>query len=170
MEPIPQPAGLPFLGNVLSIDAAHPQESLASISQLYGMILDLARSILFKADCTGPIFKLKIGAERIFVASHELAKDLFDEEKFEKAVAGPLKEIRHGVKDGLFTAQPGEHNWEIAHRILMPAFGPLSIESMFNEMADVASQLVLKWARFGPDSAIDVTDDFTRLTLDSIAL
>ncbi|TIA39067.1 putative P450 monooxygenase [Aureobasidium pullulans] len=162
--------GLPFLGNVLSIDAAHPQESLANISQLYGMILDLARSILFKADCTGPIFKLKIGAERIFVASHELAKDLFDEEKFEKAVAGPLEEIRHGVKDGLFTAQPGEHNWEIAHRILMPAFGPLSIESMFNEMADVASQLVLKWARFGPDSAIDVTDDFTRLTLDSIAL
>ncbi|THZ09251.1 alpha/beta-hydrolase [Aureobasidium pullulans] len=110
------------------------------------MILDFARSILFKADCTGPIFKLKIGAERIFVASHELAKDLFDEEKFEKAVAGPLKEIRHGVKDGLFTAQPGEHNWEIAHRILMPAFGPLSIESMFNEMADVASQLVLKCA------------------------
>ncbi|THW94398.1 putative P450 monooxygenase [Aureobasidium pullulans] len=153
MEPIPQPAGLPFLGNVLSIDAAHPQESLAKIAQLYG-----------------PIFKLKIGAERIFVASHELAKDLFDEEKFEKAVAGPLKEIRHGVKDGLFTAQPGEHNWEIAHRILMPAFGPLSIESMFNEMADVASQLVLKWARFGPHSAIDVTDDFTRLTLDSIAL
>lgn len=52
----------------------------------------------------------------------------------------------------------------------MPAFGPLSIESMFNEMADVASQLVLKWARFGPDSVIDVTGDFTRLTLDSIAL
>ncbi|KAH0341842.1 putative P450 monooxygenase, partial [Aureobasidium melanogenum] len=150
---IPQPAGLPFLGNVLSVDAEHPQESLANIAQIYG-----------------PIFRLKLGTERIFVASHELAKDLFDENKFEKAVSGPLKEIRNGVKDGLFTAFPGEHNWAIAHRILMPAFGPLSIGSMFNEMTDIASQLVLKWARFGPNSDIDVTDDFTRLTLDSIAL
>ena len=52
----------------------------------------------------------------------------------------------------------------------MPAFGPLSIQSMFGEMHDIASQLVTKWARYGPDSKIDVTNDFTRLTLDSIAL
>lgn len=38
------------------------------------------------------------------------------------------------------------------------------------EMHDVASQLVLKWARFGPDHDIDVSSDFTRLTLDTIAL
>lgn len=38
------------------------------------------------------------------------------------------------------------------------------------EMYDIASQLVLKWERFGPHHDIKVTDDFTRLTLDSIAL
>lgn len=37
-------------------------------------------------------------------------------------------------------------------------------------MQDIVSQMVLKWARFGPDRAIDVPDDFTRLTLDSIAM
>jgi cytochrome P450 / NADPH-cytochrome P450 reductase len=37
-------------------------------------------------------------------------------------------------------------------------------------MHDIASQLVIKWARFGPKEKINVTDDFTRLTLDSIAL
>jgi cytochrome P450/NADPH-cytochrome P450 reductase len=37
-------------------------------------------------------------------------------------------------------------------------------------MQDIISQMVLKWARFGPDRAIDVPDDFTRLTLDSIAM
>lgn len=31
-------------------------------------------------------------------------------------------------------------------------------------------QLALKWARFGDESPIDVTGDFTRLTLDTIAL
>ena len=36
-------------------------------------------------------------------------------------------------------------------------------------MHDIASQLVLKWAR-KPDYRIPVTDDFTRLTLDTIAL
>lgn len=87
-----------------------------------------------------------------------------------KSVAGPLEQVRNGLKDGLFTAYLGERNWEIAHRTLVPAFGPLGIKDMFEEMYDIASQLVSKWARQGPDVPIDVTDDFTRLTLDSIAL
>jgi cytochrome P450/NADPH-cytochrome P450 reductase len=37
-------------------------------------------------------------------------------------------------------------------------------------MYDIATQLVMKWARQGPTTPIEVTDDFTRLTLDSIAL
>lgn len=37
-------------------------------------------------------------------------------------------------------------------------------------MHDIASQLILKWARLGPQHKIPVTDDFSRLTLDSIAL
>ena len=81
-----------------------------------------------------------------------------------------MQEVRNGVHDGLFTARDGEENWGIAHRILMPAFGPLSIRGMFDEMHDIASQLALKWARYGPDTPIHVTDDFTRLALDTIAL
>lgn len=37
-------------------------------------------------------------------------------------------------------------------------------------MHDIASQLVLKWARLGSSYKIPVTEDFTRLTLDTIAL
>jgi cytochrome P450/NADPH-cytochrome P450 reductase len=37
-------------------------------------------------------------------------------------------------------------------------------------MHDIASQLVLKWARKGHDYRIPVTNDFSRLTLDTIAL
>lgn len=37
-------------------------------------------------------------------------------------------------------------------------------------MKDIAFQLVLKWAREGEDKDILLTDDFTRLTLDTIAL
>lgn len=96
--------------------------------------------------------------------------EICDEKRFTKKVSGALNEIRNAVEDGLFTAHFGEHNWEIAHRTLVPAFGPLSIREMFDEMHDIASQLVVKWARFGPSQKINVTEDFTRLTLDSIAL
>lgn len=74
------------------------------------------------------------------------------------------------MHDGLFTARQEETNWGIAHRVLMPAFGPVSIQGMFTEMHEIASQLALKWARHGPDTPIMVTDDFTKLALDTISL
>lgn len=52
----------------------------------------------------------------------------------------------------------------------MPAFGPISIRGMFDEMHEIASQLTMKWARYGPQHPIDVTEDFTRLALDTLAL
>lgn len=67
-------------------------------------------------------------------------------------------------------AYNSEPNWEKAHRILIPAFGPLSIRGMFDEMYDIASQLVLKFARHGPHERIDASGDFTRLALDTLAL
>lgn len=52
----------------------------------------------------------------------------------------------------------------------MTAFGPLAIRNMFDEMHEVTSQLALKWARQGPAQPIDVGEDLTRLTLDTVAL
>lgn len=75
------------------------------------------------------------------------------------------------MHDGLFTATGAEEtNWGIAHRILVPAFAPASLRNMFDGMYDIASQVAMKWARHGKDSPITVTDDFTKLTLDTIAL
>lgn len=56
----------------------------------------------------------------MFISTQALLNELCDEKRFEKSIQGPLKEIRNGVEDGLFTAYPGEHNWEVAHRVLMP--------------------------------------------------
>ncbi|EJU05224.1 cytochrome P450 [Dacryopinax primogenitus] len=90
---------------------------------------------------------------------------------FHKQVHGsPLEVVRNGVGDGLFTAYHGEENWGIAHRILMPAFGPSKILSMFPAMLDINSQILFKWERFGPDVAFDPTEDLTRLAFDTVAL
>jgi cytochrome P450 / NADPH-cytochrome P450 reductase len=119
---------------------------------------------------TGEIFILNtFGVQRYFISSAELMNEVCDEKRFEKAVAGPLQQVRNGAGNGLFTAFNGEHDWEIAHRVMVPAFGPLGIKNMYDEMYDLATQLVAKWARNG-DQRIETTNDFTRLTLDSIAL
>ncbi|MCJ1400318.1 hypothetical protein MMC11_003523 [Xylographa trunciseda] len=154
--PIPQPPSLPLLGNIRDLDPEN-----------------LLNSILHLADIYGPIFKLNIaGTVRISVSSYELLNEVCDEKRFAKRPSGALLEVRNGVGDGLFTAFGDEANWGLAHRVLMPAFGPMAIRGMYDvpEMLDIGSQLVSKWARYGPENKIPVTDDFTRLTLDSIAL
>ncbi|CAJ0538636.1 Ff.00g066510.m01.CDS01 [Fusarium sp. VM40] len=151
---IPTPSGLPLLGNIKSIDPDFPLGSMVSLAEQYG-----------------EIYRLRFPGRTIVVVSTQaLVNETCNEKRFKKSVNSALTQIREGVHDGLFTAKLGEENWGIAHRVLMPAFGPLPIERMFDEMHDIASQLALKWARYGPDSPIMVTDDFTRLTLDTLAL
>jgi cytochrome P450 / NADPH-cytochrome P450 reductase len=152
--PVPQPPALPIIGNVLNINPQNGIQSLGTLAETYGEIFKL---VLF-------------GKQRYVVSSVELLNELCDEKRFCKVVSGPLEQVRNGTGDGLFTAHRGEHNWDIAHRVLVPAFGPIGITHMFDEMYDIATQLVAKWARMGPDEPIKVTDDFTKLTLDTIAL
>ncbi|CAE6437995.1 unnamed protein product [Rhizoctonia solani] len=150
--PIPQPPSIPFIGNVTDIDTELPTQSFALLAKQYG-----------------EIYRLNIvGTEVVFVSTVKLAQEVLDETRFHKKLGTALMEVRNLVSDGLFTAHHGEPNWGIAHRILMPAFGPLSIKGMFEDMVDVVSQLVLKWERFGPEHEIDPTDDFTRMAFETI--
>ncbi|KAI5360063.1 putative Flavoprotein-like superfamily [Septoria linicola] len=151
---IPQPRSWPVIGNLLEIDAVNFTQSACRFADKYG-----------------EIYKLNVlGQESYIVSSAELVEELCDESRFEKKIDDALNEMRHAVGAGLFTARNDEPDWASAHRTLMPAFGPLPIKDMFEEMYDVASRLVEKWARNGPEQSIAVTDDMTRLTLDSIAL
>ena len=74
----------------------------------------------------------------------------------------------------------------------MPAFSTAKVRDMFDDMVDIAQQMVSKWERyhihafmistipqtnsiwqfirFGPRHVIDAVEDFTRLAFDTIAL
>jgi cytochrome P450/NADPH-cytochrome P450 reductase len=120
------------------------------------------------ADAHGPIYQVWLnGKRRIVCSSAELMEELTDERRFVK-VPPPTLSQTPGPK-GLFTApSTDDPDWGQAHRILMPAFAPLSVRDMFPDMRDIANQLVLSWAR--KETKILLTEDFTRLTLDTIAL
>ncbi|KAI1391417.1 cytochrome P450 [Hypoxylon trugodes] len=153
---VPRPRGVPILGNLFSIDVNSPICS----------ILELVQRPEFR-DAIAFDFA---GQRVIFVNTAALLNELCDESRFKKAVHSGIEKMRQAVGDGLFTAYNEEENWGIAHRVLMPIFGPMKIREMFPQMKDIASQLALKWARHGDTAEILVADDFTRLTLDTIAL
>lgn len=151
---VPQPPTRPIVGNIGELDSAAPIQSMMKLAKTYG-----------------PIYKLTIfGKDMYVVSSQELVDELSDETRFQKRIHGPLKEIRAFAGDGLFTAYNSEPNWAKAHRLLMPAFGPLGVRSMFDRMVDIANQMFVKWERYGSGAVIDVADNMTRLTLDTIAL
>ena len=153
-DTIPGPKPAPIVGNVPDIERQAAVQSLMRLAQAYG-----------------PIFRLElIGRELIVVSSQELVNELCDERRFDKKVHTALQNIRDFAGDGLFTAYTQEENWLTAHRILMPVFGPAALKTMFPKMVDIAEQLLLKWERQGPEQRIDVVDNTTRLTLDTIAL
>jgi cytochrome P450/NADPH-cytochrome P450 reductase len=142
-EPITGPPGLPLLGNLNDIDPGDSMSSLSRLADTYGIYFPSIgrRSIALTFWHAGPIFKLNLGGEdKLFISTHELMNEVCDEKRFSKTVSGPLAQIRNGVEDGLFTAYPGEHNWEIAHRVLMP--GTLHI-IIWQKKADMVQHLDL---------------------------
>ena len=69
----------------------------------------LAKSIWRLADLYGPIFQLDLlNRKMIVISSYELLRDVMDDDRFEKIVAGGLVQVRAIVKDGLFTAYGDE--------------------------------------------------------------
>ena len=136
--PIPSPPGLPLLGNVFDIDPQNRSESLNHLAEVYGKPRLLTPSSHFinhnlKIITSGPIYELRLPSGNLIVVSnHELFDELCDEKRFGKKVGGPLNQLRSAIHDGLFSAHNGEHAWEVAHRILVPSFGPLAIRDMFD--------------------------------------
>jgi cytochrome P450/NADPH-cytochrome P450 reductase len=120
-EQIPGPRGLPLIGNIL--DLQDPE----------GVPLQAIERMI---DIYGPIIKFRVGKkETIVVGGYDLFEELCNETRFWKVPPGVLTSSGGTTSSaqGLFAARSEkEMDWQQAHRILMPAFGPLAIENMFN--------------------------------------
>jgi cytochrome P450/NADPH-cytochrome P450 reductase len=149
---IPHPAKrVPVVGDVVGLSGDTPiQDNMRLAAEL------------------GPIFaKNFFGREVVLVSGADLVAELSDETRFAKHVAPSLERIRAIAGDGLFTAYNDEPNWHAAHAVLLPAFSLQSMRGYHPTMLRVANRLVAAWdAR----DTVDVADDMTRLTLDTIGL
>lgn len=155
LSEIPGPRQWPVVGNL--------PELLRDDRQVKVMT-DLAKKY-------GGIFRLGVGGrDAIIISEHEYVEQIRSDSQWRKVIHQALQPVRAFGGDGLFTAYNSEPNWAKAHRLLMPAFGPMAIRDYFPQMLDIADQMFTRWERFGADHVVDVSDDMTRLTLDTIAL
>ncbi len=148
---IPSPPRQPIIGN---------------LPQLYGS--NTIQKLVKLADDFDGIYSVKLpGATFYVVTKYELVDEICNEKKFRKVVSGVLGELRNVVGDALFTAQTHEPNWQKAHNILMPGFGMPAMKSYISTMNKVSQELVDKWSQ-RQGEPIDVSEDMTRLTLETI--
>ncbi|WP_328438359.1 cytochrome P450 [Streptomyces sp. NBC_00444] len=155
LRPIRSPRGIPLLGHTSQIPSTNPVEYFGELSLqfpegLYGM--DIA------------------GIEQVFVYDPDLVAEVCDETRFFKQIdKTPLHHVRDYTGAGLFTAHQHEEEWGMAHRVLLPAFSQRAMKAYYGQMLEIAENLVGKWeGREG--EPVNITDDYTRLTLDTIAL
>jgi cytochrome P450/NADPH-cytochrome P450 reductase len=161
LKKIPQPRYVPFLGCAVNIHKNGIIQSFLTLAQESGPIFSL----------TTPIWCNMMAKEVIVVTSPDLVNELSDESRFDKFVdSGPMLLLRDYCNDSLLTARTSEPNWGKAHRILKPAFSPIILRSLFDSMLDIAEQLLLKWERQGSQSRINLVDDMSKLTFDTIGL
>ncbi len=151
---IPSLPALPVLGHMHQVPTGKLQQ----------YILETSRNF------PEGIFRIQFGPYPVlFVSDPDLVAELSYETRFRKMPTGPLLELRKLAGDALFTAYSEEPNWGKAHRILMPAFSQRAMRGYFGMILDVTEQLVEKWTALAGQDIL-VSDDMTRLTLESIAL
>ncbi|OJJ46816.1 hypothetical protein ASPZODRAFT_65564 [Penicilliopsis zonata CBS 506.65] len=147
---IPQPPGVPLLGNIFDVNPNNTWDSLNKLAAKWA-----------------PIFKIKaLGTQIVFIGNVTLLEEVCDERRFRKCVTGPIVEIRYAVHDSLFTAYDNEASWGIAHRIMAPLLTEQANEMVFDSLIDTMSELVRKWTS-GADKRVSVTNDLDRLNVES---
>lgn len=154
-QTVPGPRPFPGVGTLYELNPLYFKDEANKGSQKYG---EYYRHV-FPGE--GPV---------TFVGSYRLVNELSDQKRFDKRVHASFREIRRFVGNGLFTADTDNIDWQKGHRILMPAFNRVALERMYRNMVDCADQLLLKWKRMPEGEIIDTAEDFTRVTLDTIAL
>ncbi|CRK82677.1 bifunctional cytochrome P450/NADPH--P450 reductase [Neobacillus massiliamazoniensis] len=151
---IPEPKTFGPLGNLPLIDVDKPTLSLMKLAEEYG-----------------PIFQFSTPRDRsIMVSDHKLVAEVCNQSRFDKSIEGALEKVRAFSGDGLFTSWTHESNWKKAHNILTSSFSQRAMKGYHSMMVDIAVQLVQKWARLNPGESVNVPEDMTRLTLDTIGL
>jgi cytochrome P450/NADPH-cytochrome P450 reductase len=95
-----------------------------------------------------------------------------DETLFDKTTPpseSPLGLLRENMTpEGIFTNGSEQESWELAHRILLPAFSMKGMKEYYPTLLKQMNRLLSQLDAYPPGYEIDIPDLMTRMTLDSI--
>ncbi|GHO42860.1 bifunctional cytochrome P450/NADPH--P450 reductase [Ktedonospora formicarum] len=130
------------------------------------------RDLIKQAQLHGPIFQIPLpdGKRRIVISSFTLTDEVCNDKLFDKRVSVNIRKLRGAIGSGLFSADTSDPNWRKAHSILMPCFSLQAMRNYMPMMIDAATQLMSKWSHLNPEDIINVPDDMSRVTLETIGL
>ncbi|KAJ5353227.1 Cytochrome P450 [Penicillium brevicompactum] len=147
--PIPQPQGLPVVGNLFDMIPGNVWASLNKLAAEHG---------------SKGIFKITVlGKQLVFITNAALLEEICDEKRFQKSITGPIVEIRRLANDSLFTAYEHEKSWGIAHRIMAPFVLPGAVKAMHGDIETTTNDLIKKWTTNDTDGRVNVSNDLDRL-------
>ncbi|NLU66323.1 cytochrome P450 [Streptomyces sp. HNM0574] len=141
-----------------------------------GLTSTPVQSAMELARTHGPVFRRRLhGRDMLFVSDPGLVAEIADETRYRKTIGQALENVREFAADGLFTAYNEEPNWARAHDILMPAFALGSMRTYHPVMLKVCRRVLESWdAKAAPEAGergvVEVSEDMTRMTLDTIGL
>lgn len=156
----PGPRPYPLVGNLpLLAGAENVDELFVQLGKQYGPFVHL--KIANRAH-------LYVNADADVV--REMANRPDDFRKTVPPPSTPLGRLRMGpAADGLFTSGDNEEIWQMAHRILLPAFGAGAIKQYYPRMLEVADELLDLLGAMPPGEPFLATDLMTRMTFEAIS-
>lgn len=81
-------------------------------------------------DNYGPIIDISLFETRMISTNDPVIAEAFAKESefITKIISGGLQEIKEFAGSGLFTSNTSDPDWQLAHKLLMPAFSPRAIK------------------------------------------
>ncbi|KAI9246372.1 cytochrome P450 [Sporodiniella umbellata] len=152
-ETIPGPAKLPFVGS------------------LYDMLPNLAEGWMRQFDRYGPVVEVSLLGKVIVGTNDPTVAEIFAKESefFTKKITNAgLGEIKAVGGQGLFTTDTDDMDWQLAHKLLMPAFSPRAIKAYQGEMGQITQQTIQIFEQYKPDEPVEIIDWTTNITFETI--
>jgi len=156
VEVPPGPPSRPFIGNAMDF---LPNMMVASprLRSIYGNIFQVKIPLLSQAS------------SGVFLADPVLADIVLQNPDVWGKLHMKAMEFRKSFGDGLFTSDDDEEIWQIAHRILLPAFSQQGMKQYFQLIVETASELSEKLMEISEKKfPVDANDWCARFTFEVI--
>ncbi|RCH90936.1 hypothetical protein CU098_002539, partial [Rhizopus stolonifer] len=122
-------------------------------------------------DRFGPVVEVSL-LGRVIVGTNDptIAEIFAKESEFftKKITKAGLGEIKPVGGQGLFTTDTDEMDWQLAHKLLMPAFSPRAIKAYQGEMGLITQQTMRIFEQYRSDEPVEILDWTTNLTFETI--